>query len=550
MSEFPLSDTGSDRLAIPWPRTDDDLRTRITRLAVLPATAVALLGTAAGTALVAVPSAVTSYAVLGGGAAAVAAVLTVAARQARNTFRAVDHRIDSSQRDDQQWITTLRGTMAEGQDELRRLVKQVRNGEHPTPRAPAGQPADNTPLALLAHDLQQAQRVAEAAVVETAARPFTSDSDHRVAVFVNLARRLQSLIHRAIQKLDELEHQVEDPDLLKGLFYVDHLTTGVRRQAESLAVLGGAVPRRQWSQPVSMYTVLRSAVAEVEHYARVKVVPPIEGMLHGHAVADVIHLIAELVENATTFSAPETQVIVRTENVTAGLAIDIQDRGLGMPQEDQRRANELLANPGDIDLGELLKDGRIGLYVVAELSQRHGVAVRVQNNIYGGTDAVIVVPHRLLGEEVPDEQPAAPEQPPAPPVAEVPAPEPASGGRHEARPRPFADSIPASGAHRPRYERRTGSLPEPQAVVFKDAGTGPADNGTGPARNGARPAGNEARPPLPKRKGGTSYLVPELLDNHADREDYGGGHDPGLMAAFQQGLDLGSRDDDPRDRAR
>ncbi|MBM7092791.1 ATP-binding protein, partial [Streptomyces sp. S12] len=111
--------------------------------------------------------------------------------------------------------------------------------------------------------------------------------------------------------LDELENEIEDPDLLKGLFHVDHLATRIRRHAENLAVLGGAVSRRQWSNPVSMTEVLRSAIAEVEQYSRVKLVPPIDGTLRGHAVADVIHLLAELVENATVFSAPHTQVLLR-----------------------------------------------------------------------------------------------------------------------------------------------------------------------------------------------------------------------------------------------
>ena len=128
-------------------------------------------------------------------------------------------------------------------------------------------------------------------------------NEQKVEVFVNLARRLQSLVHREIQLLDELENEVEDPDLLKGLFHVDHLATRIRRHAENLAVLGGAVSRRQWSRPVTVTEVLRSAIAEVEQYPRVKLVPPVDGTLRGHAVADVIHLLAELVENATVFSA-------------------------------------------------------------------------------------------------------------------------------------------------------------------------------------------------------------------------------------------------------
>src|SRR5262249_21702169 len=161
---------------------------------------------------------------------------------------------------------------------------------------------------------------------------------------VNLARRLQSLVHREIQLLDELENDVEDPELLKGLFHVDHLATRIRRHAENLAVLGGAVSRRQWSSPVTVTEVVRSAVAEVEQYPRVALVPPVGGTLRGHAVADVIHLLAELVENATLFSAPQTHVLLRTQRVTAGLAIEVEDRGLGMPQDEQKRMNTLLAD--------------------------------------------------------------------------------------------------------------------------------------------------------------------------------------------------------------
>lgn len=152
--------------------------------------------------------------------------------------------------------------------------------------------------------MARAQEASVAAVVQASQLFSSAGNEQKVEVFVNLARRLQSLVHREIQILDELEHEVEDPDLLKGLFQVDHLATRIRRHAENLAVLGGAVSRRQWSNPVTMTEVLRSAIAEVEQYPRVKLVPPMDGTLRGHAVADVIHLLAELVENATVFSAP------------------------------------------------------------------------------------------------------------------------------------------------------------------------------------------------------------------------------------------------------
>lgn len=244
---------------------------------------------------------------------------------------------------------------------------------------------------------------AQAAVAQTTqlTRGPSPDSEEKVEVFVNLARRLQSLVHREINILDELENEVEDPELLKGLFQVDHLATRIRRHAENVALLGGSVSRRQWTRPVTLTEVLRSSIAEVEHYSRVKLVPPIEGTLRGHAVADVIHLLAELVENATAFSDPTSQVLLRAQRVTAGLAVEVEDRGLGIPLEEQARVNALLAEPDRIDISKLLTDGRIGLYVVSALARRHGIAVRLQTNIYGGIQAVLIIPRGLIGDEPP-----------------------------------------------------------------------------------------------------------------------------------------------------
>ncbi|MHC5909310.1 sensor histidine kinase, partial [Streptomyces sp. S6] len=258
-------------------------------------------------------------------------------------------------------------------------------------------PADADEFELLAADLARAHDGAVAAVVQATQLSSRTGSEQKLEVFLNLARRLQSLVHREILLLDELENEIEDPDLLKGLFHVDHLATRVRRHAENLAVLGGAVSRRQWSHPVAMTEVLRSAIAEVEQYSRVKLVPPVDGELRGHAVADVIHLLAELVENATVFSAPHTQVLLRANLVTSGLAVEVEDRGLGMPPEEQVRMNALLADPDQVNVGRLLADGRIGLFVVSQLARRHGIRVRLQSNIYGGVQAILVVPQALLG---------------------------------------------------------------------------------------------------------------------------------------------------------
>ncbi|NEB12988.1 sensor histidine kinase, partial [Streptomyces coelicoflavus] len=297
-------------------------------------------------------------------------------------------------------VGALRRGTARQEGDLRAVVEALRRGETPTPRTPRGGPPDDADdFELLAADLSRAHDGAVTAVVRAAQLSSQAGSEQKLEVFVNLARRLQSLVHREISILDELENEIEDPDLLKGLFHVDHLATRIRRHAENLAVLGGAVSRRQWSNPVDMTEVLRSAIAEVEQYSRVRLVPPIDGTLRGHAVADVIHLLAELVENATLFSAPQTQVLMRANLVTSGLAVEVEDRGLGMPVGEQDRMNALLADPDQVNVARLLADGRIGLFVVSQLAKRHGITVRLQTNIYGGVQAVLVVPQALLGTE-------------------------------------------------------------------------------------------------------------------------------------------------------
>ncbi|MFD8206936.1 sensor histidine kinase [Streptomyces sp. NPDC059695] len=372
--------------------TEARIRPQLLRTSVLPAVAVALGGAAA--VLFTIRSTGASpgpglWAALTGAAALTVASVTAAALGADRASKAVLDRCNA-----------LRRASARDQSELRTVVEQLRKGEGPPPRPPlptttaAGDEFD-----LLSQELTRSHEAAVAAVVQASRLSSSVGNEQKVEVFVNLARRLQSLVHREIQLLDELENEVEDPELLKGLFHVDHLATRIRRHAENLAVLGGAISRRQWSNPVTMTEVLRSSIAEVEQYPRVKLVPPIDGTLRGHAVADVIHLLAELVENATLFSAPHTTVLLRAQYVTAGLAIEVEDRGLGMPVTEQNKMNALLADPDQVNVAHLLQDGRIGLFVVSALARRHGIAVRLQSNIYGGVQAVLVLPQGLLGSD-------------------------------------------------------------------------------------------------------------------------------------------------------
>ncbi|MFD8751814.1 nitrate- and nitrite sensing domain-containing protein [Kitasatospora sp. NPDC059577] len=215
------------------------------------------------------------------------------------------------------------------------------------------------------------------------------------AVFVNLARRSQVLLHRQLTLLDTMERRTEDPTELADLFKVDHLTTRMRRHAEGLIILAGGSPGRAWRKPVRMVDVVRAAVGEVEDYARVAVRPfPGTGLL-GSAVADVTHLIAELVENAAVFSPPTTQVTVQGEVVAHGFALEIDDRGLGLSEQLLAEINERLSVEQEFDLADT---DRLGLFVVSRLARRHGIRVHLRPSPYGGTTAVVLIPRELLAE--------------------------------------------------------------------------------------------------------------------------------------------------------
>ncbi|MER5623350.1 nitrate- and nitrite sensing domain-containing protein [Streptosporangium sp. NPDC002544] len=215
----------------------------------------------------------------------------------------------------------------------------------------------------------------------------------------NLARRTQSLVHRQLSVLDVMERRENDPQELRDLFRLDHLATRMRRYAENLLVLAGAAPGRAWRDAVPMIDVVRGSLAEIEDYTRVDVMPLGEVALDGRAVSDVIHLIAELVENAASFSPPYTTVQVGGHLVAHGYALEIEDRGLGMSAADIAGANERIANPPELKLSG---NARLGLYVVSRLAERHNVRVTFKASPYGGTTVVVLIPQDLINEEQPE----------------------------------------------------------------------------------------------------------------------------------------------------
>ncbi|MBC6450143.1 sensor histidine kinase [Actinokineospora xionganensis] len=407
---------------------------------------------------------------------------------------------------------------------------------------------------------------------------LTDDPGQRREVFVKLARRLQSLINRSIQRIDQLEQDNEDPVLLDGLYEIDHLFTLARRQGENLAVLGGEPPQRRSNRPVSVYAVLLAAVSEAEHYRQIAIVPVEDVEIHGHAVAEIIHLLAELLENATRFTSPDgPKVEVRAHKVTAGLAIEVQDRGLGMSHDDLERINHLLDGSTRIDVSELLQDGRIGLAVVRELARRHGIRVRLQSNIFGGIAAAVVIPPHLLSESQPapdtrrrvqpspvqrerrvEQQaiPAAPEplraapepspqpspQPAAPGLTAPPLSAPALSSVHLTQPtsrrQPPAEPEQAPADHEQADEQhwaKEAALPELPVRApgrsYNELRTGVLDDAEEPAAQ--EQAGNQP-PPLPQRRG--THLREELLEPPAPAPSITG-HNTRLMAAVQEGRD-------------
>jgi len=311
-------------------------------------------------------------------------------------------------------------------------------------------------------------------------------------MFTNLARRSQTLIDRQLELIDDLERNETDPETLEHMFRLDHLATRMRRNAEDLIVLSGADPGRHWVQPMTMVDVVRAAAAEVEEYQRVELLPLADLEVAGHVAVDVIHLLAELVENATAFSPPNTKVQIAGQAVPHGYVIEIEDRGLGMSDEELIQANERLANPPEIDFA---LSRVLGLYVVGRLGQRHGIKVQLRHSWYGGVTALTLLPHGLLVW---------------PKVPQVVVAEPAAAaGVVEGRaqlppPERLAEPAPAPSApsrdHTPIFEaaRSDWFVAEPPEPPPHRLHRGPTPDGDGDGiGRGGRPMSRPAGPPPP-----------------------------------------------------
>ncbi len=288
-------------------------------------------------------------------------------------------------------LTGLQHAALELADErLPRVVDRLSRGEDVDVAAEAAPPPEGRILetARVAAALSSVQRTAvEAAVGQARLRAGVAQ------VFRNLAWRSQSLLHRQLTLLDGMERRSSEPDTLDELFQLDHLTTRMRRHAEGLIILSGATPGRGWREPVPIMDVLRGAIAEVEDYKRVAVICESQDAVIGSAVADVIHMLAELIENATTYSPASTEVTIRAERVANGFAVEIEDRGIGIAAEELVTVNERLANPPEFDLAD---SNQLGLFVVGRLAAKHHIRITLRMSPFGGTSAIVLLPHAIV----------------------------------------------------------------------------------------------------------------------------------------------------------
>lgn len=364
--------------------------------------------------------------------------------------------------------------LALANEELPRVIRQVRAGEAVDLDEPQdAKAATGSEIEQVRDAFSVVQHAAvQSAVDEARLRRGISD------VFRNLAGRSQSLLHRQLTLLDAMERRASEPEQLEDLFRIDHLTTRMRRHAEGLIILSGDTPARGWRQPVPLIDVLRAAVAEVEDYTRIRVLCRTGASVAGHGVADVIHLLAELAENATVFSPPNTPVRMQGDMVGRGFAIEIEDRGLGISAARLEEINANLANPPQFDLSG---SDRLGLFIAGQLAQRHEIKVTLRPSVYGGTTAIVLIPLALVVAET-----AIGRGPALPAGREDGSRYDRIGGRHAA-----LTAIPAGNGHAASsgngFPSPTGT-PErslsgagfsfgrltPQDITSDDRGSGPA----------------------------------------------------------------------------
>ncbi|XTP09288.1 nitrate- and nitrite sensing domain-containing protein [Streptomyces albus subsp. chlorinus] len=359
------------------------------------------------------------------------------------------------------------------------------------------------------------------------------------AIFTNLSRRNQGLIERQLELVTEMENSEADPDQLEKLFRMDHLATRMRRNGENLLVLAGEEPGRRWTEPVPLVDILRAAASEVEHYDRIEISGIPETEIHGQVVNDLVHLLAELLENAASFSSPRSKVRVTATRLPDGrMMVEIHDKGIGLTAEDFADINHKLANPPTVDAAV---SQRMGLFVVGRLADRHGIRVQLRpSGEQAGTTSLVMLPDAIThgggGEEGPEEdftvsrivpehpggpRPATPQQPQDPSSQQPQGPYSPQGAPYEPQPRdPYG--LPGGGWEQgggyPQGHESTGEIAAQQYTggqgqqhgygrYGRPYGSGPTRPHEGPAAGADTYAQQPVQPQLPAHAG--EYAAPQ-----------------------------------------
>lgn len=443
-------------------------------------------------------------------------------------------------------------TLSLAQERLPDVVARLDRGEKVDVDS-AAPPLDygRDELGQVAQAFNTAQRTAVHTAVELAdtRRGFQK-------VILGIARQSQNLVNLQLSKLDSLEREHQDPHVLKGLYELDSNASQLRRYEENLVIISGERPGRSWAEPVALIDILRSAVGEVAEYQRVEVHTVEEVYLAPPAVADVIHLLAELIDNATAYSPAPSPVGVRAAMVAKGLAIEIEDRGLGMSEDDYEAFNAQLAVEPQFDVVALADDLRLGMFVIARLATRHGIAVTLRSSPYGGTTAIVLVPHDIVVREGPTTEADAAA------TSAGWADDPAQGGQETRTARepqedvepvaalaegsagtPGPGSADTQGPGLHSHARSHVAQPATRPRTADTAGSGPSP---GPG-SGSGSSQRSALTPLPRRVPQTS-LATELREDsvpaRADDplEDFDAERAASSLSGFQRGT-LRARDD-------
>ncbi|MEW2247942.1 ATP-binding protein [Streptomyces sp. NPDC006975] len=426
-----------------------------------------------------------------------AGVATLAARRARTAAGAVQTAAEHAQA---AALAAVAGAAAAVEKSVQWSADELcRGGRPPLPDLLV--PPSASPNAEINKALSALQVQAIASLIRV---HDESQSVVLLEVLRRLAMREHALVGKALEALSQLEMLTDDPELLAKIFEIDHLVTRMRRQVESTAVLGGQ-SLRSVRRPVPVKSVLRGAVSEVVQYPRVAVAAGSVGAelgLPGHVGPDLTHLLAELIENACECSDPATKVMVRAQRVANGLAVEVEDRAIPMHPQTRAQMNHLLQAPDEVDVSGQVRAGQLGLLVAAKIAQSHGLSVLLQENVTGGTTALVVIPARLL-------------------VA-IPSVDDASALPQDARPlAPQPQQVAATPA-----TPRPGQVPRP---------------GTAGAPEAARAGHSADAPALPTRRRQAGTFHPP----HEREQAPVTAATPGLAAAFRTGIQAGGQAGSP-----